>query len=507
MIIILALKLAKVFSDNMVLQRDAEVVIWGTAEENIAIKGEICGQTSECEVKSGNFRLTFNGLKVGGPFQLEVSSKNESVVLKNILVGDVWVAGGQSNMQLRLIDSANGQQYIDESNYPRIRYYEVPEIEYEDDKIRMPDLVDKGWQVFAKENSQYFSAVAYHFATNLYKDLSIPIGIIDCDKGGTSASCWMSEKYLIKDENVKIAYLDDYKKTIKNITQKEEDEQIKDLHESQQEYAKKEETYKKKYPEKTLDELQHDIGCAPWKPPIGRKSYLRPCGLYKTMLSKITPCRVKGVIWYQGEQDSPRPELYKSLFKSLIDNWRADFENQQLPFIFVQLPMFNSEKPDNWQILRDAQLHILKTIKNTSMVVTVDCGEKENVHPKDKKLIGERLALVARQDIYKEDIKGHSPIYSGYEVQGDKIAIYFDYVESGELVIQGGDILIGFEVSGDDGKYHKAKAEIIWAKVLVYSEKVKEPKEVRYGWKNYVEINLFNKYGLPASPFNTESKY
>ena len=503
----LGLKLAAVFSDNMVLQREAEVAIWGEAEENTTVKGIIGGQISKCEVKNGTFRLAFNSLEVGGPFQLEVSSENESIVLKNILVGDVWVAGGQSNMQLRLKDSANGQEYIEKSNYPEIRYYEVPEIEYEDDKIRIPNLLDKGWQNFSKDNSEYFSAVAYHFAINLYKDLSIPIGIIDCDKGGTSAACWISEKYLAKDENVKIAYLDDYKKIIKDLRGEEEDMQIGALHESQENYAKREAEYKKKYPQNTLEELQHDIGYAPWKPPIGRKSYLRPCGLYKTMLRKITPYRVKGVIWYQGEEDSPKAKLYKSLFKSVIENWREDFENENLPFIFVQLPMFNDEKLDTWQIIRDAQLYTLKNIKNTSMVVTVDCGEKENVHPKDKKPVGERLALLVRQDIYNEDIKGHSPIYSGYELKGDTIVISFDCVETGDLVIQEGEHLNGFEVSDGNGEYYGAKAEIFDDKVIVYSEKVKEPKSVRYGWKNYVEINLFNKYGLPASPFNTESKY
>lgn len=503
----MGLKLATVFTDNMVLQRDAEVNVWGQAEENSKVKGKICGQTSEGKVKNGNFRLTFNGLKVGGPFQLEVSSKTENRVVKNILVGDVWVAGGQSNMQFRLKDSANGEEYIEESNYPEIRYYEVPEIEYEDDKTRIPNLVDKGWQASSKYTSENFSAVAYHFAKNLYKDLKIPIGIIDCNKGATSASCWMSEEYLVKDENVKIAYLDEYKKSIENLTQEKEDEQIKELYESKRIYAKKEGEYKKKYQEKTLDELQHDIGYAPWKPPTGRKSYLRPCGLYKTMLSKIIPFTVKGVIWYQGEQDAPKAKLYKSLFKSVIENWREDFENKNLPFVFVQLPMFNDENIDTWRIIRDAQLYILKTIKNTSMVVTVDCGEKGNVHPKDKNLVGERLALVVREDIYKENINGSSPIYSRYEKQGDKIAIYFDHVESGELIVQGGGALKGFEISGKQGEYYGANAEIVGDKVLVYSEKIKKPTSVRYGWKNYDEINLFNKYGLPASPFNTESKY
>jgi sialate O-acetylesterase len=505
--IVLGLKIPAVFSDNMMLQRESEVCIWGQAEENTVVKGEICGKISESIVKNGSFKLKFNDLKAGGPFDMKISSKDESITLKNILIGDVWVAGGQSNMEFRLKDSINGDKYIEESDYPEIRYYEVPEIEYEDGEIRIPNLEDKGWQVSSKECSEKFSAVAYHFAKNLNEDLNIPIGIIDCNKGGTSASCWMSKGYLAKDENIKSAYLDNYEKKIENLSQEEEDRLTREFYKAQEEYNKKEEEYKKKYPEKSLEELHKEIGQIPWPPPLGRKSYLRPFGLYKTMLSKITPFRIKGVIWYQGEEDSSKPECYKTLFGRLIQNWRDDFENPDLPFVFVQLPMFNDEKIDTWQIIRDSQLYTLKNVKNTSMIVTIDCGEKEDVHPKDKKPVGERLALVVREDVYKEDVKGHSPIYSGYEVQADKILVSFEYVQDGELVIKDGDVLKGFQICGITGEYYDAKAEIVGSMVQVYSENVKNPKAVRYGWKNYVEINLFNKQGLPASPFNTESKY
>ena len=499
-------RLAPVFSDNMILQRNVEVVIWGDAEENSVIKGEICGNIAECEAENGNFKLIFNELEMGGPFELKVSSGDENIVVKNILIGDVWVAGGQSNMEYFLKDSIGGQEEILNSNYPEIRYYNVPRIEYEDGEKKIPEIDDEGWKVSSPETSEYFSAVAYHFAKNIYQNLKIPIGIIGCNKGGTSASCWMSREYLKEDEELKKEYLDDYNEVIENRTGEEEDRLTKEFYKSQEEYTKKEEKYKKQYPDRTLLQLHEDIGHIPWPPPIGRKSYLRPCGLYDTMLKKITSYKIKGVIWYQGEEDSAKPKLYKKLFSNLIKNWRADFNNSELPFLFVQLPMFNDGKLDSWQIIRDAQLYTFKNIDHTSMIVSVDCGDKEDVHPKDKKPIGERLALVAREDVYNENIQGHSPIYKGFEIVGEKIIISFDYVKSGDLLLQDEANPKGFEVCGKDEKFYDARAQIAEDKICVWSEKVKKPVAARYGWSNYMEVDLFNKQGLPASPFNAQNK-
>jgi sialate O-acetylesterase len=505
---VLKLKLAPIFSDNMVLQRDSEVVVWGKADENEVIYGKLCGQEVNTLAKGGRFRLTFNKLETGGPYELNILSKDHEIVLRNILVGEVWIAGGQSNMEFNLKDSIGAEEEIASSNCSDIRYYNVPDITYEDEKCTIPEgIVDNGWSIASPDTSRYYSSVAYHFAKSLYGDLKVPIGIINCNKGGTSASCWMNEKYLIEDKELSEAYLEPYKKVIDNLSEEEEEKLIAEFHKSQEDYVIKEQQYMIDYPERSIQQLQEDIGFAPWEPPFGRKSYLRPSGLYYTKFRKITPFTARGVIWYQGEQDSSHASLYKKLFSSLIKSWREDLENPELPFVFVQLPMFNEEKVDTWQILRDAQLYTYKNVKNTSMIVTVDCGEKEDVHPKNKKPVGERLALVARQDIYKEDINGYSPIYKSYSIKDNRIEISFDHVKAGDLVIKDDEELKGFEICGEDGVLVGAKAEIVEDKVVVHSDKIDNPIGVAYGWKNYVEINLFNSKGLPASPFNTLNQY
>ena len=501
------LKLASVFTDNMVLQRDAEVTIWGETEENISIYGEMCGKTAKCKANNGKFNLKFKELNVGGPFELKIYTERDSITLKNILVGDVWLAGGQSNMEFQLKNSIDGAYEISKADFPEIRYYNVPQIEYEAGEVKVPNIKDNGWLISSSETAADFSAVAYHFAKNLHKNLNIPIGIIGCNKGGTSASCWISEKYLEEDESLKREYIDVYKKAIENVTEEEEDRLTREFYKSQEEYTKSEEEYKKKYPERSLEQLHKDLGFVPWPPPIGRKAYQRPNGLYHTMFEKIVPYKVKGVIWYQGEEDSSKPKIYKSLFSKVIKNWREDLNNSELPFIFVQLPMFNEEKIDTWQIIRDAQLYTAKNVPNTSMIVTVDCGEKEDVHPKNKKPVGERLALVARQAVYRENINGHSPLYKSFNIKDDKIEISFDYIETNDLYTIDEKQITGFEIGDENGNFYAARAVIEEDKVILWSDKVKKPTAARYGWKNYIELNLFSKNGLPVAPFNTQSQY
>lgn len=502
------LKLAPVFTDNMVLQRNAEVVIWGETQENLTVTGEICGEKSNAEIDNGRFELRFNKLKAGGPYELKIFSEKDSITLKNVLVGEVWIAGGQSNMEFQLKNTVDAADEISKADYPEIRYYYTPQIEYETETERIPDIEDKGWQISSSKTAGEFSAVAYHFAKNLYKDLKVPIGIVNCNKGGTSASCWISEEYLTKDQALKTEYLDTYNKSIEGITEEEEDKAIKEYHDTLEEYMKKEEEYKKKYPGRNLLQQNEDIGPFPWPPPIGKKNYRRPNGLYNTMFKKIVPYTAKGIIWYQGEEDATiKPKLYRSLFSKVINNWREELKNPEIPFVFVQLPMFDEQQSDNWAVVRDAQLYTVKNVPNTSMVVTADCGEKDNIHPTNKKPVGERLALVVRQDIYKENINGHSPLYNGCKTVGDKIEVTFDYVSEDDLHTTDGDEIKGFEVSGKDGKFYHAKALAVKDKVIVWNETVKAPTAVRYGWRNYIELNLVSKNGLPVSPFNSESEY
>ncbi|WP_066023147.1 MULTISPECIES: sialate O-acetylesterase [Clostridium] len=505
-------KLNSMFTDNMVLQRESKVPIWGTAIDGEKVQVEFCSQKQETICVNGKWNIILDVLNAGGPFDMKVICGSYEMVLKNILIGDVFIAAGQSNMEYKLKDSMYGKEEIEHSYSENIRYYSVPQIEYEDENKRIPNFEEGKWETCSPESSENFSAVAHYFAKNLYKYVNVPIGIISCNKGGTSASCWIDERYLLRDESIKKAYLDDYLDAVKDMTEEEEDKRNSEYLKVVQKYNCKLEKYKKDNPHKSMSEVKKAVGHTPWPPPFGKKSYLRPSGLYSTMFRKVVPYKVKAVLWYQGEEDTQNCTLYKKLFNCLIENWREDFKNPKLKFVFVQLPYYyddKEEKPKNsWAILRDNQLSVMRNTENTDMIVTIDCGEKFNIHPVNKKPIGERLALMVRNRIYKENINGYSPIYKSMEIEAGRIIIYFDFTRDDSLVIKGGDELKGFEISGEDNKFVYAKAYIDGGnKVIVYNKNIKNPKKVRYGWKNYDEVNLYNKSGLPASPFRTDFKY
>lgn len=495
-------KVASVFSDNMVLQREGKIHIWGEAEENDKIEIEFCGQHKEAIAKDGIWKITLDSLNAGGPFNMFIKNKSNEITLKDILIGDVFVAAGQSNMEFKLKDSTIEKEEILSSNYPNIRLYTVPQIEYEDENKRIPDLEEGKWQVCSSETVEEFSAVGYYFAKKLHENLNVPIGIISCNKGGTSASCWMDEEYLLRDAEIKKSYIDEYLKAVNGLSEEEEDKRTNEYMRVLEEYSEKLDEYKRKNPGISLSKLKSDIGHTPWPPPLGRKSYLRPCGLYKTMLKKIVPYGVKAIIWYQGEEDTKYSELYKKLFSLLIENWRREWHNNNLPFIFVQLPGYDDEIINSWAVLREAQLSVMKETNNCDMIVTIDCGEEHNLHPVNKKPVGERLALLARDVIYNENLNGYSPIYKSMKLKDDKITISFNYAGKQELVIKDGDTLNGFEVRGSDNKFIKVKGKILnKSSVIIDCKGINEPRIVRYAWANYAEINLYNKNGLPASPF------
>ncbi|MCR3760882.1 sialate O-acetylesterase [Clostridium felsineum] len=503
-------RLNSMFTDNMVLQRDCSLNIWGEAQSGSKVEIEIGNQIKSTMARNGEFLIKLDPLKCGEALQMIVRSNNREIRLNNIVVGDVFIAAGQSNMEYRLKDDEDGREEIDRAYNENIRYYNVPQIEYEDKSRRIPDFKDGAWQVCSKETSKDFSAVAHYFAKRLYNEVKIPIGIINCNKGGTSASCWMSEKYLSYDKEIKKVYLEEYLKAVEGLTEEEEDRKNNEYIKTLEDYNKKIEKYKKDNPQKSISEVKKSVGHTPWPPPFGKKSYLRPSGLYNTMLKKVIPYNINAVLWYQGEEDTQNCTLYGKLFRRLIENFREDFEDDKLEFIFVQLPYYNDDKKgkmeNSWAILRDEQLSVMRKVDNVDMVVALDCGEEFNIHPTKKKPVGERLALLVINKLYKKDIAAHSPIYKSFEIKEDKVIINFDFVKKGELTVKDGEALKGFEICGEM-EFVKASAYIEDDKVVVYNNDIKCPKAVRYGWRNYDEVNLYNKAGLPAGPFRTDREY
>lgn len=493
------LKIDSVFSNKMVLQREKVITIYGQAEEDTIVNVKFCGQNKKVKAENGLWKVNLDPLKPGGPFEMVISSLNEEIILKDILVGDVFLAAGQSNMEFMLKDSLNGEKVIENTDYKFLRYYDVPRIEYEDKNIKIPSLEPGKWVSFNKENCSTFSAVAYYFAVKLYENLKIPIGIIGCNKGGTSASCWMDEEYLKKDEDIKRVYLDAFYDDIKDLTIEKQDERTRKYEKIIEDYNKKVLDYQKKYPERSRSRLKQDLGHTPWPPPNNIKSFLRPSGLYNTMFKKITDYKIKAVLWYQGEEDTKYCSLYERLLKLLIENWRRDFKDEKMPFICVQLPFYKDDKPEgSWPIVRDAQREVSRKEDNVYLTVSTDCGEKCNIHPVEKETVGLRLALCAEEKLYKEKIKGTSPFYKDYEIKENKIYIHFT---SNKLFTKSNEKIKGFEISRDGENFFKIEAYIVNGEVVINLKGNEKYKELRYGWANYTEVNLYGENNLPVCPF------
>lgn len=479
------LQLAEIFNDGLVLQRNAELEIWGNANSEEEIKVEIQAKSFYGKTdKDGFWNLRLSELTEGGPYQLLAISKNDTVKLNEVYVGEVWIAGGQSNMAWTLEKTANGHEHIANANNTNIRFVSVPNVNYEGHKVKG----DLNWRSATVENVAPMSGIAYFFAKELQEKLNVPIGIICCYKGGTPAESWMSREKLLSDPN-HAPIVEEYEKYLEQMGVEHYDELYTAYERNLNIYR---DSVKKGF----------DKAIRPTEP-MGAKNYKRPYGLYNTMLKRIIPYTAKGVIWYQGEANAPRAEQYQTLFPALIDEWRSDFRNENMPFLFVQLANYDHPKYDfpAWAELREAQLKTWQNDKNTAMVVTMDVGEKNDIHPIYKEPVGKRLSACALNKAYGFDIPYSGPVLKNVTFKGNKAILDFEFIYDGLTCDRD---LTGFTVCGQDKHFIPAKAQIKNNKVIVSSEGVKKITAVRYNWENWGEGNLKNKAGFPASPFRTD---
>lgn len=475
------------FTDHMVLQREVRIPVWGTGPDGAVISVR-CGSSSEqTSVIDGKWLIWLPAVPVGGPYQLTVWQDGEVVVqLNDVWVGDVWLAGGQSNMEWKLQDSLDAEIEIQRAENHLIRYYDVPKLAYEDGQERHAE-----WKICTPEHAPAFSAVAYYFAQKLQHRLQIPIGIIGCNMGATSASCWMDESYLAHDPDLRI-YLDEYQDQMKDFDW--------DL------FAVEEKKFMEDFAvyEKKLEQglSLRETGDPPWPPPLSPHSFMRPNGLYHTMLQKTVPFGIKGFIYYQGENDVPKAHLYRKLLTALIQNWRKAWNDDTLPFLFTQITSYaydHNSNGEEWPRLREAQWEVSQQVEHTGMAVTIDCGDAEDIHPKDKKPVGQRLAGLALNRVYGQPIIDSGPIYAGCTRQGQRLTITFESRANGLMTRD--HAVRGFEVGDDSGNYVHAQAVIKDGNVEVWADSVHEPRAVRYAWRNVTDANLMNSEGLPAVPF------
>lgn len=459
------LSLPSMFSDNMILQQKTNIPIWGKTTPGNKVKIVTSWNKKEyiAEADENGYWITrIVTPSAGGPYEIKIID-NQAITLKNVMIGEVWLCSGQSNMEMPLAGWGkinNYEQEIENANYPNIRLFQA-EKKTSNYPLSNITAADEGWQECSSATIDKFSATAFFFGRELYKNLKTPIGLIHTSWGGTHAEAWTSY------ESLKL---------------------MPDFREKSEQFAQLS-------PNSTDSSISEVL-----------KSPHNPTTLYNAMIAPIVPYTIKGAIWYQGESNAAKAYQYRTLFPLMINDWRTKW-GTDFPFYFVQLANFmqTNEEPteSSWAELREAQMQTLKLI-NTGMAVTIDIGDANDIHPKNKQDVGKRLALLARSGTYGEKrIVAMGPLYDSYIIDNGKIIISFHPSKS-KLTTSDRESLKGFSIAGPDKKFYWAEAMIEGDKIVVSAATVPFPVAVRYAWADNPICNLINEAGLPASPFRTD---
>lgn len=566
------LHVAAIFASHMVLQRNKPIAVFGALNADCAglevsaeirdFDGSVIVQAhayASKEIKNGfsPWRVMLPAQPEGGPYTLRVTAGNDFIEYYDVLIGEVWLAGGQSNMELELRNSENAEEALESCADPLLRFYNVPKTGV----INRNAEHAASWQESSPENSGVMSAVAYYFARKLRDELDsdLPIGIIDCYIGGTSISCWMSEDALNSSESGR-AYLARYEQAVAGKTQGQFDLEYSEWQSRSDTWNASIAAAREADPDVTWDTLTQQYGECPWPPPMTPTSQWRPTGPFHAMLERIVPYSLAGFLWYQGEEDEQYCDSYRELLGMMIGEWRALW-SESLPFLIVQLPQWIDKTVDEsdgdpmlWPVLREAQWDAAQSIDNVFAICTMDCGEYNNIHPVDKRTPGERLGNCALHQVYgMSRIPVYGPTVLGFRCdEGGCVRLFFRYAHglhfSGTTPDSFGDELAkslpslvrlpehsGFELAGADGVFHPAYAaifvdcdidDLVNAKVNVVdynatefgipinsrsigtitlaTPKVPQPVMMRYAWRNWGPAPLFNDNNLPAHPFKLD---
>jgi sialate O-acetylesterase len=468
------------FGNGAVLQQKIAVPVWGTARDGEKVTVTFQDQTVSTVAKDGHWMVKLQPLTVGGPSTMTITGDN-TITFTNVLVGEVWLCSGQSNMGFTLNRAANAADAIAAAGDAQLRLYQVPHITRDE----LQSDVDGNWRASTPMTASNFSAVAYFFGRDLRRSLKVPVGLIDSSVGGTPIRAWMSRATLAGDPEMN-EILTDYEASVKAYDPAKAEAQYKLDLEKYAADVKRDEAAGKDAPKKPGKEAN----------PAIRNN--RPACLYNAMIAPLEPYALAGVIWYQGESDASRGAQYQKLFPMLIHSWRTVWNRDDLPFLFVQIAPYVGTR----QEIRDAQLWTWQHVPRTAMIGTMDVGEAKNIHPLKKEPVGARLALAARAVAYGENVEFSGPVFASMTIKGNQAEISFTHVGSG--LMASGD-LKGFMMAGADGNFVPADATIKGDKVIVTATSVGEPVAVRYGWEKTPDVNLFNREDLPACPFHTDA--
>ena len=488
--------LPRVIGSNMVLQRDMQAPIWGWAsageEISVTLSAEAEGvepisTTTAVADAEGNWRTELPAMAAGGPYTLRVKGSN-TLELTNVLFGEVWVCSGQSNMQWPVSASKDSEAEIAAGMYPKIRLFYVPRVP----SGLLQQDVAADWYETTPETIPNFSAVAYYFGRKLYKNLDVPIGLINTSWGGTRIEPWTPPVGLDA-----VPALESISKEVQDVQANYREQLPEKMREIEAWIAET---------RKALETGAHLTQMPNNTHPLAHQG--RPTALYNGMVHPILPYAIRGALWYQGESNLRDGMLYHEKMKALINGWREVWGQGDFPFYFVQLAPFNyggrDASPFFLPQIWEAQAATL-ALPNTGMAVITDIGNLRDIHPRNKQEVGRRLALWALAKTYgREDVTHSGPLYKSMAVEGNAIRLTFDAVGSG-LMAQDEKPLTWFEIAGEDKQFVEAQATIDGDTIIVSSEAVAKPVAARFGWHQSAEPNFVNKEGLPASPFRTDS--
>ena len=476
-----AVKLPALIGDHMVLQQGIPLRIWGSADAGELVKVDFQGQSVSVKAgENGKWAAWLKPLVAAGPLEMSING----TVIRDVLVGEVWLGSGQSNMEFRLQTAINHDDEIARADYPLIHLFQVKRLVAD----QPAEDVVGSWQVCSPATVKGFSAVEYFFGRHLQQNLHVPMGLIESDWGGTPAQSWLSKEAIASDPA--LAFVgESWARAITN-------------------YPAAKEKYDAALAswEKTSAEAKAAGKPAPPRPglPVGPGHPNTPAGLYNGMIAPLVPYAIRGAIWYQGESNANEREAlkYRRLFGAMIQDWRNRWGQGDFPFLFVQLANYKSNM--YWPVLRESQTETLR-LANTGMAVTIDVGESKDIHPKNKQDVGLRLALAARAMTYKQSVEYSGPLFTSANAEGAAMRVYLSHSDG--MQARGGGAITGFEIAGGDGQYVPAEVKVDGNTLLVTSAQVASPAAVRYAWADDPVCNLVNQVGLPASPFRSDQPF
>ncbi len=486
-------RVPNLFTDHMVLQQGQKDRIWGWAEPGEDVTVQFAGQkkTTKADDK-GKWEVTLDPLAVSAEPQVLTIEGQNKLAIQDVLVGEVWLCSGQSNMQWAVNQSTDADLQKLSANYPQIRLITVPQVGTQEPQTNF----NGAWQQCSPSTVGDFSAVGYYFGKQLYTTLNVPIGLIDNSWGGSSCEAWVRRDLLAANPEMYQPLLDRW-----DAMEKEAESP---------EYAKKFAAQMDAW-KKSVEEAKAAGKPAP-RAPQGLDQQMRgqhrPANLYQGVLNPIIGYGIRGAIWYQGESNAGRAYQYRDLFALMIQNWRDDWKQGDFPFYWVQLADFMAEKPEpgesNWAELREAQTMTMAKLPKTGEAVIIDIGEGKDIHPKNKVDVGKRLARWALANEYGVSVPFHSPQYASMKAEGNKVVLTFDHVGGGLNTFDTSEA-VGFAIAGEDKKWVWAKGKVTSPKTIeVSAEGVSAPVAVRYAWADNPVCNVYSAEGLPLTPFRTD---